>query len=534
MSFVGCTLLLGAAALAQESQPSGPGTAGAPAAQKPAAKPAVADDQGDVVEAMSLVPSGPAPAALPPSLALPQAPAQDRVQLRGFWRTLGEAGLAQSPVGADPFSLPLDGLQGSAQLFVEAAVAHGSFEARASGLAGYAVYGRTAAGASSAVQRLGTARGDWEPELREAYAGWSAGPIDLRIGQQRVAWGKADADSPNDVVNARDRRDPLMERELMHLPTPLLKTDLAMGFASAEAVISPVFVPDRLDVYGTNWALTQPASPLPLRGLLNAALGGSDLSQLEQIQPLLAATRLPPRNLTQPTAGLRLSASGGGVDADAYWATGFDGTPDLSFNPKVALAMAQAGPTQLTPAVLLQVLQRLAAPLYTSTYVRRQHFGMDLGTTLGPMGLRFDGAYDNKRVFLDTNLNGFVAPALTGTASIEYQTGELGKVLLVEITGTRMTDAPPPQGLLFTRDRQVTWTAGGDFKWTFLDSLEVELRGVVGLRPESYVLHPQLGFKLPADVWLRAGAILPWGETDSLGGYFHRSRAAYVALRRAL
>jgi hypothetical protein len=27
---------------------------------------------------------------------------------------------------------------------------------------------------------------------------------------------------------------------------------------------------------------------------------------------------------------------------------------------------------------------------------------------------------------------------------------------------------------------------------------------------------------------------LPWGETDSLGGYFHRSRAAYLAVRRAL
>jgi hypothetical protein len=184
--------------------------------------------------------------------------------------------------------------------------------------------------------------------------------------------------------------------------------------------------------------------------------------------------------------------------------------------------------------VLLQLLQKLGAPLYTSTYIRRQHFGMDFGTTVGPVGLRFDGAYDNKRVFLDTALDGFVAPALTGTASFEYQTGELGKVALIELTGTRITEAPPAQGLLFTRDRQTTFSAAGDFKWTFFDALELELRGVVGLRPESYVLHPQVSFKLPADVWLRAGAILPWGETDSLGGYFHRSRAAYLALRRAL
>ena len=43
-------------------------------------------------------------------------------------------------------------------------------------------------------------------ELREAYVDLYAGPLDLRVGQQIIVWGRADAFNPTNTLTAVDWR----------------------------------------------------------------------------------------------------------------------------------------------------------------------------------------------------------------------------------------------------------------------------------------------------------------------------------------
>src|SRR5262249_29337364 len=137
-------------------------------------------------------------------------------------------------------------------------------------------------------------RGQFEATPLELYIGLSWPGLDLRIGQQRVAWGRSDVRSPNDVLNRRDLRDPLLaEPELRDLPTPLVRGDIELGFGSLELVFAPFFFPDRFDLFGSNWALVQPDAPPPLRGFFGLLTRAVDPALEAMLQPLLTQTSGP-------------------------------------------------------------------------------------------------------------------------------------------------------------------------------------------------------------------------------------------------
>ncbi len=476
-----------------------------------------------------------------PQVFAATAPAnEERFSLRGFLLAQGIAGLGKAgdplPNGApSPLTVPYDGLHERTQLFLELKFARkGAFEAVVSGLAGYDWYDREVQGSSGPFDNLhaGQSRGTWDPQLREAYAGVYWSRLDLRLGQQRLAWGRADSRSPNDVLNAYDLRDPLLlEQELTHLPTPLARVDLDLGAVTLQLVGSPVFVPDRFDVYGSNWALVQPGSPALFRGLLGVAARAVDPAEEEALQPLLSATTRPKGNLTEPTGGARLAIAFPGVDFDAYYHYGFDGLPNLQFDPRAAAALSQVNLAEATPGSLLSALGQLGGLPFTSTYVRRHHLGFDLQTTVGPFALRLDAGHDSAKVFFNKDLTGFVSKAFEGVLSVEYQTGDIGKTIIVELTGLHLSDPPPTGGLLF--HKQDLLGLAGVARWTFADRLELELRGEGSARPQSFLVRPQIALKFER-FWIKAGAVLVAGAAGSLGDYYQRNDSLYVTLKQSL
>ena len=55
--------------------------------------------------------------------------------------------------------------------------------------------------------------------------------------------------SPNDVINARDNRDPFVsETELRRIPSLLARADLDLGFGSLQLVLAPIYDADVADV----------------------------------------------------------------------------------------------------------------------------------------------------------------------------------------------------------------------------------------------------------------------------------------------
>jgi len=344
-------------------------------------------------------------------------------------------------------------------------------------------------------------RGSFEALLRDAYVGLYSSALDLRVGQQRLAWGNTEFLSPNDVLNARDWRDPFVgPTELRFLPTPMARVDAECGAWSAQLAVSPVFVPDRYDVYGTNWAAVQPAAGPAINQLAAQTVGMFDRSVFDPAQRLFQQTRLPSADFGQPSFGARLGWSGNRLELHLYYHLGYAG-------PKVAL-----GPVPGTLDV---------------SYVRRHHVGLDWSALLGPFAWRLDAAYQSREEFFRDDFLTHESRVLKLAGAIEYQTGDTAKVLLIEAYYQHLFD-PYPGTLLFWRSTSVG--VGVLARWPLFAGLRAELRAPLGIRPRNGVARGELVWQ-QGNWSVSLGGLLIAGENRSFGWYYANNDQLYTALR---
>jgi hypothetical protein len=487
-----------------------PGDAAPPA---PPVSPRAATEEGDVIEA--IVPTADRENAAPTSEASHEEAtpvrADERTTVAGWARESMEWTLTSSgyrDAAPDAAEVPHDRLISRTQLYLRASHVHGRwFEATVSGVLGYSLREEGPSGTATFDGVNGQATsGDPQMDLRDLYVGFYSRYVDFRIGQQRVAWGRADLQSPNDVLNARDLRDPILtETELRHIPTPLLRLDFDLGAVNVQVVGTPVFVPDAYDVYGTNWSVIQQDSPSDVKTAFANVWPLVDPTKRAQFNTLVHDTELPASNWTAPSAGAKISTAFAGIDLDVYYHYGFDSTPYLSTG-------SSAFTTLLGPQIL-------------ATYVRRHHFGFDAAATAGPFVLRLDAAYDTQRVYYYELAFGSVAsPTAAGVASIEYQTGDIDKVLLVEAIYNHLVDAPTN---LLGYDRN-SYAVTGTLRWPMGGGIAADLRGLVGIEPVSFALEPALRWKLNDALFFKVGAVLLGGEERSLGWYYRHNTSVFL------
>ena len=526
---------------AASSASAGPTTSAAPDAEPaPSAKPV--DSGGDVVERIDLgdartSSSSAAPVASASASAV-SASAIDEdkegFQLRAWARTRGSAALRGDDAIANEkpgLRVPFDSAVGEQQLFLRLRYARGkSFEAVASGLLGYTLGAHTAYDPGAATL-ITSARGFYEASLREAYVGFFTAIADFRIGQQRIAWGNSDAFTPNEVINPRDLRDPILaETEVFRLPVLAARADIAMGFADLQLVAAPFFVPDRVDAYGTNWAFIQPSAPPPLRGLFARLAGAIDPSLQGDLQPLLRQTRLPAYDLSGASAGTKLSWTTGSLDVAHYYHYGYTYAPALTIDPTLLRGIATTDWTRATDTDIAAILAAISGGQFQSNYRRRHHVGTSAQVVARPFLFRVDGSYDTASVFTDRTLLGVVRPVAQGVLGVEYQTGEIGKTIIVEGYYARILGDPLATPLLGALTDTVS--VASVLRWTFFEHVELELRGVAGIRPMGYTVRPQLAYK--RDAWeVRAGVVWLDGEDGSLPRYYRRNSSVYAMVKHA-
>lgn len=503
---------------------------------------APAEAEGDITETIGAeepAPGDPPPA---PEPAPPPVP-ESRVQLGGFARQSMElvyGELARENTTSRGPLLWRDVFLSRSQLSISASyVKPRQFEATISGVLGYDLHVAKEAPQYS-IGTVDLTRGELSPELREAYLGFYWPSVDLRIGQQRIAWGRSDFQSPNDVLNARDLRDPfLAETELRHVPTMAVRSNFTTGPLTFEAVVSPLFVPDRYDVYGSTWSAVQRRSPEQYQRFLGTTSLVVDPTVAGELRDLLRATELPAANGKGVSAGARLSASLTGTDFGLYYHYGYDSTPFVRIDPLFSAYLRDTSLPSISEASssfagieqalepVLQLIDQGVDP-YTSRYLRRHHVGMDASTMLGPILLRVDAAYQTRRVFYTQDLSSYSAPAALGVFGIEYHTGSLSEVVLLELLATHLLANRPPVLLGYER---TTTALAGTVRWSLGELWGVDLRGVVGLNPETYALRPALTFQPTESVLVRMGALLVSGSTMSFGWYFSDNDTAFLQLR---
>jgi hypothetical protein len=494
---------------------SGSPDGGLPQSAPPAA--ATADVQ-DVVESIG---SGDEGAATPLGGATPVV-SDVRFDVSGLGLLTSELFRGRGDVPPDGAEVPHDLSSNRLQLLARARYARArSFEVSVSGLLTYNLLIAQAAPPDSLASQP-TTRGVGEALLRELYLGFYGRRVDLRVGQQRLVWGRAEFLNPNDVMNARDTRDPFVaEPELTHLPTPMIRADFDLAPLALEVAAAPYFVPDRYDVYGGNWAAIQQGAPLNIRALMAVLNQIVDPSLQSQLQPLIGQTRLPARNLTAPVLGEKASYRLGRVDLSQYYQYGFDG-PTLKLAPALAFGPPPSGPADLAP--LLQLLEAGERPI-DAAYVRRHHVGVDAAVPVGPVVLRVDAAYQTRKVFYrQQDFTSFTAPVLTGVLGLEYQSGDPDKVVILEGYGLRVLDSASPPLLFYERDTVGVSTL---VRYPLVGRFATEVRLSAGVTPRMYLAQPQLIWKNGSWILVLGGLALD-GAAGSLGGYYHRNTELYV------
>ncbi len=341
-------------------------------------------------------------------------------------------------------------------------------------------------------------------ELREAYIEIERGALDVTIGKQIIAWGRADEINPTDVLSPKNYL--LLPPEGMsayRFGTTALKVDY---FVRRDLRISGVWLP----------ITSQSLIPLsePPEGV-----------RIDNDPPAV--------RIQNGIAGVKIDRSGEAVDASISYAYGYNLLPEVRLT-----SFEQSAETN---AVHATIALRNA----------RQHMiGADAATTWGRFGFRGEVAY-----YLTDNPNGRrvdgVTPSLSYvlgaertlpgnvSAIIQY----VGRWVPSRIDPRRALDDPDPirgqARFLAARETfiinqqldtvQNGWSLRLDKKlWN--DTLDCELLGVHYVERNDFLLRPRIAYDL-ADGWrLSVGGEVFGGPNVSFFGRIAENSGGFVEM----
>ena len=477
-------------------------------------------------------------------------PKPDKFEFRGFTRLTAGAGIYSVPTEPPGFPpaerVPYDRAFIEQHLYLDMRYAHSTwFSAVASAsvsLAAFDQVNQPSAGAATTSFDLSRL----DAIVREAYVSFTAGRFDLRIGQQRIAWGNSDAYTPNDVLNGRDVRNPfLFDPEMLVLPSPAARADFDLSAATLSVVFEPFVPSDKFDLYGTNWAIVQPDAPIAYRRLFGALSQGLNRSAVSGLQDTLTGGSLSGSNPANASVGASLKTHIGSVDLSWYFLSGFDRQPAVYVDPEFQKQLEGVDGGKINGAVFEALLNQtnsstknIGGPILIS-YRRRNHVGMDAQTTAGPFVLRTEVAYDSAKTFFSTgSLNSVMHPVIQEVIGAEYQTGSVDRIIGVEawamqVLGPEIAYVPtlqtgPESKLLWTEDNNLG--VAGLVRWGFLDNGVFELRSNVGVAPFWYSVRPEVGYQ-SSQFTVRAGLMALGGASGTFGEYYRRNSTAYLTSR---
>ena len=274
------------------------------------------------------------------------------------------------------------------------------------------------------------ARGEWQAELRQALWSRRWDRWLVRAGQQTIAWGSSDLLNPVDVIHPRDfRRGFALTGSEGRLPVPALRVTWLGEPFRADAVLVPVFVPHRVPLLTTRYALLRPPGPVADRAGLGERVDGVlDPAVLPQVEALLLGTEPPAALPGNVSLGLRLTHTSPGQDISIGGYYGWERTPRVTLDPRTRdlLELVGGGAPGATPdlATLLSLLPLLGeAPrdLFRTTYDRRLWLLADGVRTMGPWALRAEATYSPEANYTTRALETLRRPAAAGTLGLSWE-----------------------------------------------------------------------------------------------------------------
>ena len=323
--------------------------------------------------------------------------------------------------------------------------------------------------------------------LREGYLDFRFGPFDLRVGQQTIAWGRADRLNPTDNLTSRDFTLLVPEDSDQRRGTVGIKATYHLGGTSLTGVWLPTFQPDVIPIQ-------TPPDPF-----------------------VLLPRQLPNEPVSQ--FAVKVDQTGGTVDWSASFFDGYDLLPDLEI---VGFTLTKVNVAQ--------------------TFHRIRVVGADAATVWGPYGLRAEAAY----TFTDHWKNSQVKSpffymvlgadrTFLGSLNLNLQF-----VLRVISDFQNPNDVPNPAARAVAIEQatinsqldqvQESITFRVSKKW-FNETLETEVASIVGLTRLDYAVRPKAKYAITDRLRATVGGDIFRGPTPSYFGRIRDTSTAYVELR---
>ena len=409
-------------------------------------------------------------------------------------------------------------------------------------------------------------------DFQEAYLDARLSSLDLRLGVQKVAWGKLDRTQPNDLLNPLSYIDPLMDEEVdRKIGVPALQASYFFpeSWLPAESRLTAVWVPkyvpyrfpladcvvsggvSRCDTERWFPPAAVPTTTFSIPGGIIPINGGNP--------PFSVPLGFRVRNIPGPAwrlenseIGVRYSALVHDVDFAVYGYHGFD--PQPAFN----LTATASGEPGKPP---LHVDHLTALTTLTPNFHQINSGGADAAYAFDCFTVRAEGAYVNGRPF-SRDLRFLV----TDPQAIAR---EIGEALGALAGGAGTVQVPLPPGSV-TRDA-VEWGVGGDYvyegytallqvnqtdvlhndvellikdvetrllanlrKGFLADTLKTQLVAVHAIESDYTILRPRVTYSVTDHLSTEVGYLFIAGRARSVGGQFRRNDQGWVQIEYKL
>lgn len=412
-------------------------------------------------------------------------------------------------------------------------------------------------------------------DFQEAYVDLFLPSLDLRVGKQKVAWGKLDRIQPNDLINPLTYSDPLLQDEAERkIGVPALQASYYFSHPSfmppesrLTAVWVPKYVPYRLaratcqlEDHTSHCAVERwfPPAAVPPTSFVAPLPSGSPIPQLAV--PLTLQTQdvpLPGWRLENSELGLRYSALVRDIDLALYYFHGFDVQPAFRLT---AQAVGQRDPNPGNPIGVIPGTV-FGATTLTPVFHHIDSWGADFASAFDRFTVRGEGAFVRGRPF-SRDLRTLLVDSAPIAGSIEQALKELamGK-------GSANVALPPS----FVVHDAVEWGLGGDYTYegymlllqvnqtdvlhndvnllikdvetrllanlrkSFLsDTVRTQLVAIHAIESDYTIVRPKLSYQCTDHLEAEVGYLFIAGRAHSVGGQYRRNDEGWVRLEYKL
>jgi hypothetical protein len=355
-------------------------------------------------------------------------------------------------------------------------------------------------------------------DLREAYVNLYAGPLDLRLGQQIIVWGRADALNPTNNLTPFDLR----------VRSPV-EDDRRRGNVGARAFLA--FAPVRLEGV---WMPIYSPSELPVVLPRYVAMGDS---------------RFPKPTLDNGLEAVRFHLELASFEASVSYLYGHAPLPGLTLSDYTV----GVDPPEI----------RVSRTAYDQHVI-----GADFSTAIGDtLGLRGEAAFRRPLHYQDRPYA--ARPDLQYIAGVDHNFGSVSVILQyggrVVFDWQKETGPNPPldpsilvnvapplpmlvaqeineainqelaarNQMLFSQRKQVQHFASARVEWLLAhDTLSISALGFMNFSTQEWLLFPKLGYHVSDTVSTTLGAEIYAGPDDTLFGLIDQQLSAgYAELR---